>query len=131
MIGEVEVLVDLGDGGELGAASCAIRTSAGRRCQRVVSGCRARARGRGRLRRRGPWRSHRLKVPGGGPMFAVRAVKDHQALFGKPPTSYAYDRAGASEKNVAALKELGVSTWDLAPRGRAKWQVGPDRAHHR
>lgn len=55
--------------------------------------------------------------------FAVRAVKDHQALFGKPPTSYAYDRAGASEKNVAALKELGVSHVGLAPRGRAKWQV--------
>jgi len=55
--------------------------------------------------------------------FAVRAVKDHQVLFGKAPISYAYDRAGASEKNVDALKELGVAHVGLAPRGRAKWRV--------
>jgi hypothetical protein len=55
--------------------------------------------------------------------FAVRAVKDHQALFGKAPKAYAYDRAGSSEANVAALKKLGVSHVGLAPRGRAKWRV--------
>jgi len=55
--------------------------------------------------------------------LAVRAVRDHQALFGKSPTSYAYDRAGSSEKNVFALKGLGVSHVGLAPRGRAKWRV--------
>jgi hypothetical protein len=55
--------------------------------------------------------------------FAVRAAKDHQALFGKAPTSYAYDRAGSSEENVAALKKLGVSHVGLAPRGKAKWRV--------
>lgn len=55
--------------------------------------------------------------------FAVRAVRDHQALFGKSPKAYAYDRAGSSESNVAALKKLGVSHVGLAPRGRAKWQV--------
>ena len=47
--------------------------------------------------------------------FAVRAVKDHQALFGKAPTSYAYDRAGASASNVAALKKLGVSHVGTGP----------------
>lgn len=55
--------------------------------------------------------------------FAVRAVKDHQALFGKAPRSYAYDRAGASEQNAETLRELGVSHVGLAPRGRGKWLV--------
>jgi hypothetical protein len=55
--------------------------------------------------------------------FAVRAAKDHQALFGKAPRSYAYDRAGSSEENFAALKKLGVSNVGLAPRGKAKWRV--------
>jgi transposase, IS5 family len=55
--------------------------------------------------------------------FAVRAVEDHKALFGKPPKAYAYDRAGSSEKNVEALKSMGVSHVGLAPRGKAKWQV--------
>jgi Transposase domain (DUF772) len=55
--------------------------------------------------------------------FAVRAVEDHIALFGKAPKSYAYDRAGWSEDNVAELKRLGVEAVGLAPRGKAKWQV--------
>lgn len=55
--------------------------------------------------------------------FAVRAVKDHKALFGKAPKSYAYDRAGWSKDNVAELKQLGVRAVGLAPRGKAKWQV--------
>ena len=55
--------------------------------------------------------------------FAVRAVKDHIALFGKPPTAYAYDRAGSSAQNVEDLKKLGVSHVGLAPRGKAKWHV--------
>jgi hypothetical protein len=55
--------------------------------------------------------------------FAVRAVRDHKALFGKPPKSYAYDRAGSSEQNVATLKAMGVSNVGLAPRGQAKWHV--------
>jgi len=59
--------------------------------------------------------------------FAVRAVKDHIALFGKAPKSYAYDRAGWSEGNVTELKQLGVVEVGLAPRGKAKWQVGGKR----
>lgn len=55
--------------------------------------------------------------------FAVRAAKDHTAMFGKPPKAYAYDRGGWSEPNVAALKKLGVSHVGLAPRGKAKWHV--------
>jgi len=55
--------------------------------------------------------------------FAVRAAKDHKALFGKAPKAYAYDRAGWSDANVAELKQLGVRAVGLAPRGKAKWQV--------
>jgi hypothetical protein len=55
--------------------------------------------------------------------FAVRAVKDHAALFGKPPKAYAYDRAAWSDANVDALKKLGVAHVGLAPRGQAKWLV--------
>ena len=55
--------------------------------------------------------------------FAVRAAKDHAALFGKPPKAYAYDRGGWSEANVTALKELGVAHVGVAPRGKAKWSV--------
>jgi hypothetical protein len=55
--------------------------------------------------------------------FAVRAVEDLTALFGKPPRSYAYDRAGYSTKNIARLRELGVRDVGLAPQGRANWPV--------
>ena len=55
--------------------------------------------------------------------FAVRAVDDHIALLGRPPDAYAYDRAGHSEQNVAALKQKGVKHVGLAPRGRAQWAV--------
>lgn len=55
--------------------------------------------------------------------FAIRAVEDHKALFGKVPEAYAYDHAGSSEKNAATLKEMGVSHVGLAPRGKLGWQV--------
>lgn len=55
--------------------------------------------------------------------FAVRAVRDHIALFGKAPKAYAYDRGGWSRENVETLKELGVAEVGLAPRGNAKWAV--------
>lgn len=55
--------------------------------------------------------------------FAVTAVREHVALFGKPPKAYAYDRGGWSERNVAELKNQGVKEVGLAPRGRAEWEV--------
>jgi hypothetical protein len=55
--------------------------------------------------------------------FAVSAVEDLVALFGKAPRGYAYDRAGHSAKNVARLGELGVRDVGLAPRGRTPWEV--------
>jgi hypothetical protein len=55
--------------------------------------------------------------------YAVDAVDEHIALFGKPPRAYAYDRGGWSAGNVAALKKKGVKEVGLAPRGRAEWNV--------
>jgi len=58
--------------------------------------------------------------------FAVRAVREHVAMFGAPPEAYAYDHAGSSEKNAAALRTMGVKHIGLAPRGQMGWQVsGP------
>ncbi len=55
--------------------------------------------------------------------FAIRAVKNHIALFGRAPRAYAYDRAGWSRKNIAELKDLGVQHVGMAPRGQAAWSV--------
>jgi transposase-like protein DUF772 len=55
--------------------------------------------------------------------FAVRAVQDHKARFGRAPRAYAYDRGGWSSANVAALRELGVKEVGLAPQGQARWTV--------
>jgi IS5 family transposase len=58
--------------------------------------------------------------------YAVKAVDEHIAFFGKPPQSYAYDRGGWSTKNVKELKERGVEEVGLAPRGKANWQVSEE-----
>jgi hypothetical protein len=55
--------------------------------------------------------------------FAVEAVKEQVALFGKAPRAYAYDRGGHSAENIGLLKELGVKEVGLAPRGRGRWAV--------
>ena len=55
--------------------------------------------------------------------YAVRAVEDLIALFGKPPRSYAYDRGGYSAQNLKRLGKLQVRDIGLAPRGRAPWEV--------
>jgi len=55
--------------------------------------------------------------------FALKAVTDHIALFGKAPLAYAYDRGGYSAQNVSALKKLGVKEVGLAPPGKTRWAV--------
>lgn len=55
--------------------------------------------------------------------FAVRAVDQCIGLFGKAPRAYAYDRAGHSAKNIAALRAKGVKEVGLAPRGSTAWSV--------
>jgi hypothetical protein len=56
--------------------------------------------------------------------FVLRAVDEHAALFGKPPSRYAYDRGGYGSEIVLSLKKRGVRHVAVAPRGRAKWAVG-------
>lgn len=58
--------------------------------------------------------------------FALDAVDQHIALFGRPPQSYAYDRGGYSQENIKQLKARGVKQVGLAPRGKAKWAVGKE-----
>jgi len=58
--------------------------------------------------------------------FAVQAVKDQIALFGRPPRAYAYDRGGYSAENVVSLRTLGVKQVGLAPRGRSSWPVSKE-----
>lgn len=55
--------------------------------------------------------------------FAIRAVRDHIARFGRAPRAYAYDRGGWSQENVKELERLGVKHIGLSPRGRAHWRV--------
>jgi hypothetical protein len=55
--------------------------------------------------------------------FAVKAVDDCMALFGRAPNAFAYDRAGHSTKNVEILQQKGVKHVGLAPRGSADWSV--------
>jgi len=51
--------------------------------------------------------------------FALEAVKDHAARFGRAPRAFAYDRGGYSVRNVRDLKKAGVKQVGLAPRGGA------------
>lgn len=55
--------------------------------------------------------------------FALRAVDQHIALFGKAPVAYSYDRGGYSADNIAALKRRGVKDVGLYPRGKSAWRV--------
>lgn len=55
--------------------------------------------------------------------FAVRAIDDHIALFGRAPKAYAYDRAAYSKDNITSLRHRGVVHVGLAPRGQAPWAV--------
>jgi len=57
------------------------------------------------------------------PTFAVQAVEQVAALFGRAPRSYACDRAGHSAENVERLRQLGVRDVGLAPRGKTPWEV--------
>jgi hypothetical protein len=54
---------------------------------------------------------------------AVNAVKEHIALFGKPPKDFGYDRGGWSEEHIEKIKKLGVKRIAIAPKGLAKWKV--------
>jgi hypothetical protein len=56
--------------------------------------------------------------------YVVRSVEECKRLFGAAPRAYAYDRAGHSDANIEKLRNLGVKSIGLAPRGRRAWEVG-------
>jgi hypothetical protein len=56
--------------------------------------------------------------------FAVRAVKDHIATFGKPPRAYAYDRGGWSEANVKELERLLATSRNRGKLDRVEVGIG-------
>jgi hypothetical protein len=57
--------------------------------------------------------------------FCIEALKQHQAVFGKVPETYGFDRGGYSLANIKKAKKLGVKNVGIAPKGKAKWAVYP------
>jgi IS5 family transposase len=60
--------------------------------------------------------------------FCIQAIKEHQALFGKAPKTFGFDRGGYSEANIKKAKKLGVKHVGIAPTGKAKWSVSETKA---
>jgi hypothetical protein len=54
---------------------------------------------------------------------SVTAVKEHIAIFGKPPKDFGYDRGGWSEDHIQEIIDLGVKNVAVAPKGKAQWKV--------
>lgn len=57
--------------------------------------------------------------------YAVRGVEEHIRIFGVPPRDFGFDRAGWSAEHKEQIRELGVKNLGIAPKGQAKWEVGP------
>lgn len=57
--------------------------------------------------------------------YAVLAVEEHVRIFGKAPKDFGFDRAAWSEDHKKAIKQKGVKNVAIAPKGQAKWNVGP------
>jgi hypothetical protein len=57
--------------------------------------------------------------------YAVRAVEEHIRIFGAPPKDLGFDRAAWSTDHKRQIRELGVKNLGIAPKGQAKWEVGP------
>lgn len=62
--------------------------------------------------------------------FCIEAIKQHQAVFGRAPEVYGFDRGGYCPSNMRKAKELGVKHVGIAPKGQAPWSVG-DRMRKR
>lgn len=57
--------------------------------------------------------------------YAVQSVKEHIRIFGGPPRDFGFDRAAWSQDHKEEIRELGVKNLGIAPKGQAKWEVGP------
>jgi hypothetical protein len=57
--------------------------------------------------------------------YAVLGVKEHIRIFGKPPRDFGFDRAAWSAEHKKEIRKLGVKNLAIAPKGKARWDVGP------
>lgn len=57
------------------------------------------------------------------PAFCLQAIREHIALFGKPPRVFGFDRGGDCFANVKRAKKLGVKHVGIAPKGKKDWSV--------
>jgi hypothetical protein len=55
--------------------------------------------------------------------FCLEALKQHQKIFGKAPTTFGFDRGGYSAANIKKAKQLGVKNVGIAPTGKTSWVV--------
>lgn len=57
--------------------------------------------------------------------YAVLGVEEHIRIFGEPPRDFGFDRAAWSAEHKKEIRNLGVRNVAIAPKGKAKWDVGP------
>jgi hypothetical protein len=57
--------------------------------------------------------------------YAVRSVEEHIRIFGIAPRDFGFDRAAWSTEHMDEIKKAGVKNIGIAPKGQAKWKVGP------
>jgi hypothetical protein len=57
--------------------------------------------------------------------YAVLGVEEHIRIFAQAPKDFGFDRAAWSAEHKKEIKKLGVKNIAIAPKGQAKWAVGP------
>jgi hypothetical protein len=57
--------------------------------------------------------------------YAVMGVEEHIRIFSQPPKDFGFDRAAWSKEHKDEIRKLGVKNVAIAPKGKAKWEVGP------
>jgi hypothetical protein len=57
--------------------------------------------------------------------YAVLGVQEHIRIFGEAPRDFGFDRAAWSGEHKKEIRKLGVKNLAIAPKGQARWEVGP------
>jgi hypothetical protein len=57
--------------------------------------------------------------------YSVKSIEEHIQIFGEAPRDFGFDRAACSIKHMKVIKKMGVKNLGIAPKGQAKWKVGP------
>jgi hypothetical protein len=55
--------------------------------------------------------------------FCLQSIKEHIAVFDRPPRVFGFDRGGDSAHNVKRAQKLGVKHVGIAPKGKKPWSV--------